>query len=77
LEITSHPEVMALLQEENRYRSGAETLRKAAEELARMRLAAEAVRKAAEQDANQSAEDRKLTGIADLEMYAKKTAPNY
>lgn len=77
LEVTSDLELMALLQEENRYRTGAETLRKAAEELARMRLAAEAVRKAAEQKATDNAEDKKLPGIADLEMCAKKTASHY
>lgn len=76
LQVTSHPEVVASLQEENRYRRGAETLRKAAEEFARMRQAAEAVRKAAEEKATDNAEEKKPNEMTDLKMFTKKTASN-
>ena len=76
LQVTSDPEVVARIQEENRYRRGAETLRKAADEFARMRHAAEAARKGAEQKANPTAEEKTLDEMAKLKMFTKKTASN-
>ena len=65
---------MPSLEGQNRYRREAENLRKAADELARMRQAAEAVLKAAQKEATRTAEEEKITMLANLGMFAEITA---
>jgi hypothetical protein len=65
------------LEEENRYRREAETLRKAAGELARKRQAVEAVRTAEETEVALPAEEQKQAGMPDAETLSKRTVSNY
>jgi hypothetical protein len=71
--IGSDSDVVPSIEEENRYRNEAETLRKAAGELARRRQAVEAVRTADCNDVDPAIE-QKQTGMPELEVLSKKSA---